>query len=137
MRVDRLTGKLQQALADAQSMAVGHDHNLLQPVHLILAMLEQRDGAIRPLITQAGGDFNKLRNELREQFESLPVISNNDGQIMMSPDLGGILNLADKESQQRKDSYISSELVLLAAAQDKGDTGKLIRGCGLTKDSLS
>ncbi|WP_086479768.1 ATP-dependent chaperone ClpB [Oceanospirillum sanctuarii] len=137
MRVDRLTGKLQQALADAQSMAVGHDHNLLQPVHLILAMLEQRDGSIRPLITQAGGDFNKLRNELREQFESLPVISNNDGQIMMSPDLGGILNLADKESQQRKDTYISSELVLLAAAQDKGDTGKLIRGCGLTKDSLS
>ncbi len=137
MRVDRLTGKLQQALADAQSMAVGHDHNLLQPVHLILAMLEQRDGAIRPMITQAGGDFNKLRNELREQFESLPVINNSDGQIMMSPDLGCILNLADKESQQRKDSYISSELVLLAAAQDKGDTGKLIRGCGLTKDSLS
>ena len=137
MRVDRLTGKLQQALADAQSMAVGHDHNLLQPVHLILAMLEQRDGAIRPMITQAGGDFNKLRNELREQFESLPVINNSDGQIMMSPELGGMLNLADKEAQQRKDSYISSELVLLAAAQDKGDTGKLVRGCGLTKESLS
>lgn len=137
MRVDRLTGKLQQALADAQSMAVGRDHNLMQPVHLVLAMLEQRDSAIRPLILQAGGDFTKLRNGLKEQLNALPVISNNDGQMSMSPELGRILNLADKESQQRKDQYISSELVLLAAASDQGDTGKIIRACGLNKDNLS
>ncbi|OPX54765.1 ATP-dependent Clp protease ATP-binding subunit ClpB [Oceanospirillum multiglobuliferum] len=137
MRVDRLTGKLQQALADAQSMAVGRDHNLMQPVHLVLAMLEQRDSAIRPLILQAGGDFTKLRNDLKEQLNALPVISNNDGQINMSPELGRILNLADKESQQRKDQYISSELVLLAAASDQSDTGKIIRACGLTKDNLT
>jgi ATP-dependent Clp protease ATP-binding subunit ClpB len=137
MRVDRLTGKLQQALADAQSMAVGRDHNMLHPVHLILAMIEQRDGASRPLIIQAGGDFTKLRNELREQLSSLPVINNNDGQVMMSPELGRILNLADKESQKRKDQYISSELVLLAAASDQSDTGKVVRACGLSKESLS
>ncbi|MBB1487975.1 ATP-dependent chaperone ClpB [Oceanospirillum sediminis] len=137
MRVDRLTGKLQQALADAQSMAVGRDHNMMHPVHLVLSMIEQRDGAVRPLIIQAGGDFTRLRNELREQLESLPVVTNNDGQIMMSPELGRILNLADKESQQRKDQYISSELILLAAAADQSDTGKILRNCGLTKDTLS
>ncbi|WP_028299653.1 ATP-dependent chaperone ClpB [Oceanospirillum beijerinckii] len=137
MRVDRLTGKLQQALADAQSMAVGRDHNMLHPVHLVLAMVEQRDGAVRPLIVQAGGDYTKLRNELREQLEALPVISNSDGQVMMSPEMGRILNLADKESQKRKDQYISSELVLLAAVADSSDTGKVLRGCGLSKDSLA
>jgi len=137
MRVDRLTGKLQQALADAQSMAVGRDHNMMHPVHLVLSMIEQRDGAVRPLVIQAGGDFTRLRNELREQLESLPVVTNNDGQIMMSPELGRILNLADKESQQRKDQYISSELILLAAAADQSDTGKILRNCGLTKDTLN
>lgn len=134
MRIDRLTNQLQVALSDAQSIAVGRDHNNLEPVHLLQAMLDQQGGSVRPLLANAGFDVAGLRNELTKQLESLPKISNPTGDVHMSPDMGRLLNLADKESQKNGDKFISSETILLAAMNDSSITlGKLLAQFGNVK----
>ena len=131
MRIDRFTNQLQVALSDAQSIAVGRDHNQLEPEHLLQAMLDQQRGAVRPLLAQAGFDVAGLRNELKKQLENFPRIQNPTGDIGMSADLGRLLNLADKHAQKKGDKFISSESLLLAALEDKTNgLGKLLEKFG-------
>ena len=136
MQIDRFTSRLQQALSDAQSMAVGKDHNQISPAHLISALLEQRGGASGALLGQAGIDVDRFRGELGKLINSLPVIKDNFGDIQMSPELARLINLADKYAQQRNDQYISSELILLASIEDRGELGKLLTELGMTREKL-
>ena len=136
MRMDRFTSKLQEALADAQSLAVGKDHNQITPIHLVAALFDQRSGSTRPLFSQMGVDVNKFRSELETLLANLPVVKNNYGDVQMSAELGRLLNLADKFSQQRSDQFISSELVILAALDDRGELGKLFEKYNVRKEAL-
>ncbi|WP_428242503.1 ATP-dependent chaperone ClpB [Gynuella sp.] len=137
MRIDRLTSKLQLALSDAQSVAVGKDHNFIEPVHLLSAMLEQQSSSIRPLLQKAGANILALREQVMEKLDRMPTVQNHDGDVHMSNDLGRILNVADKQSQKRNDQFISSEIVLLAMVQDKSDISSMLRESGVTVDALS
>ncbi|WP_107853236.1 ATP-dependent chaperone ClpB [Oceanimonas marisflavi] len=137
MRLDRLTSKFQLALQDAQSMALGRDHAYIEPAHLLVAMLNQEGGTVRPLLTAAGVDGNALRVELDKSLDRLPRVSGGDMDVQVSPVLGRLLNQCDKLAQQRKDAYISSELFLLASLDDKGELGELLKRVGLTKDKLT
>ncbi len=136
MRVDRLTSKLQMALADAQSIAVGRDHNYLEPVHLMAALLDQKGGSIKPLLMQVGFDISLLKQGLEKALDNLPVVSGGDADIQMSPQLGRLLNLADKLSQKAGDQFISSETILLAAMEDKGPVGELLSSQGVSQQAL-
>lgn len=136
MRIDRLTSKMQTAFADAQSMAVGQSHNEIAPVHLLLALLDQQGSPLTPLIKQAGSDASRVRSELKKLLEQLATIGQHDGNVGVSQALGRLLNLADRDSQQRGDQYISSELVLLAALELKDDTSKALEAAGLDKQRL-
>ncbi|SFX75995.1 ATP-dependent chaperone ClpB [Marinospirillum alkaliphilum] len=136
MRIDRLTSKMQHAFADAQSMAVGQSHNELAPVHLLLALLDQQGSPLTPLIKQAGSDSSRVRSELKKLLEQLPTVSQYDGNVQVSQALGRLLNLADRDSQQRGDQYISSELVLLAAMELNDNTSKALETAGLNKKRL-
>lgn len=137
MRPDKFTTKLQEALADAQSMAIGKDHNMIEPVHLLAALLEQRGGAVRPLLKQAGADLPTLARKVGEALDRLPVVSNPDGDIRMSQDMARLFNLTDKLAQQRGDQFVASELIVLAMANDKGEAGKALQGAGVTSESLA
>lgn len=137
MRLDRLTSKFQLALQDAQSMAVGRDHAYIEPAHLLIAMLNQEGGSLRPLLSNAGVDGNTLRVELDKSVDRLPKVSGANMDVQMSPVLARLLNQCDKLAQQRKDSYISSELLLLAAVDDKGELGELLKRAGLSKENLN
>ncbi len=130
MRMDKLTSKFQLALADAQSLAVGKDHQFIEPVHLLVAMLDQQGGSVRHLLTKAGVKVDLLRSRLGEAIEQLPSVSGSAGEVHVSNDLGKLLNVADKLAQDRDDQYISSELFVLAACSDQGSTGKLLRDAG-------
>jgi ATP-dependent Clp protease ATP-binding subunit ClpB len=136
MRIDRLTSKLQLALSDAQSLAVGHDHPAIEPAHLMQAMLEQQGGSIKPLLMQVGFDINSLRKELTKELDQLPKIQNPTGDVNMSQDLARLLNQADRLAQQKGDQFISSELVLLAAMDENSKLGKLLLGQGVSKKAL-
>ncbi|MBV4486605.1 ATP-dependent chaperone ClpB [Pseudomonas sp. SWRI153] len=136
MRIDRLTSKLQLALSDAQSLAVGHDHPAIEPAHLMHAMLEQQGGSIKPLLMQVGFDVNSLRKELTKELDQLPKIQNPTGDVNMSQDLARLLNQADRLAQQKGDQFISSELVLLAAMDENSKLGKLLLGQGVSKKAL-
>ena len=136
MRPDKFTSKLQEALADAQSMAIGKDHNMMEPVHLLAALLEQRGGAVRPLLKQAGADLPTLARKVGEALDRLPVLSNSDGDIRLSQDMARLFNMTDKLAQQRGDQFIASELVVLAMVNDKGEAGKALQGAGVTSESL-
>ncbi len=136
MRIDRLTSTLQVALSDAQSMAVGRDHNQIDPLHLMLALMEQQHGSIRPLLLQVGFDLNALRQQLSEAMEQLPTISNPTGDINLSQDLARLLNKADALAQKRGDQFISSELVLLAAMDSNTRLGKILLGQGVSAKAL-
>ncbi len=127
MRIDRLTNQLQMALSEAQSIALGRDHSRLDALHLFSAMLDQQGGSIRPLLAQAGFNVTQLRNEVAKQLDELPRIQQPNGDIQMSPDLGRLLNLADKKAQDNGDAYISSENIVLVTMED-GNTalGKLL-----------
>jgi ATP-dependent Clp protease ATP-binding subunit ClpB len=133
MRMDKLTSKFQMALADAQSLAVGRDHNYIEPVHVLVALLDQEGGSVRHLLTQAGVNTNLLRSHLGEMLDRLPTVQGASGDVHISNDLSRLLNLTDKLAQQRKDQYISSELFVLAALEDKGELGKLLRDTGASK----
>jgi len=136
MRIDRLTSKLQLALSDAQSLAVGLDHSAIEPAHLMQALLEQQGGSIKPLLMQVGFDINSLRKELSKELDQLPKIQNPTGDVNMSQDLARLLNQADRLAQQKGDQFISSELVLLAAMDDNSKLGKLLLGQGVSKKAL-
>jgi ATP-dependent Clp protease ATP-binding subunit ClpB len=136
MRQDKLTTKLQEALADAQSLAVGNDNQYIEPVHLLSALLNQDDGSARSLLQRAGVNVGALANALRNTIERLPKVSGTGGDVQVGRDLVGLLNLADRESQRRGDQFLSSEMVLLALAEDKSDAGRLAREHGLTKKAL-
>jgi len=136
MRMDKLTSKLQMALSDAQSLAVGKDHNLIEPAHLLSVLVDQKGGSLRPLLMQTGFDIPALRNDLQKIISELPVVKDHGGEVQVSPDLAKLLNMADKISQQSGDQYISSENVLLAAMDDKGQLGKLLNSFAVSKQAL-
>ncbi|MCU0766783.1 MAG: ATP-dependent chaperone ClpB [Gammaproteobacteria bacterium] len=136
MRPDRFTSKFQMALADAQSLAVGRDHQFIEPLHLMSALLDQEGGTVRHLLSQADVDVNKLRSALGQALDRLPRVEGAGGDVHVSTDLARLLNQADKLAQQRKDAYISSELFVLAALDDRGPLGDLLRKAGAAKGSL-
>jgi ATP-dependent Clp protease ATP-binding subunit ClpB len=136
MRMDKLTSRFQQALADAQSLAVGRDHNLIEPAHLLVALLDQPGGGTRPLLAQAGVNVPLLRERLGEVLDKLPKVSGQEGSISLGNDLGRLLNVTDKLAQQRGDGFIASELFLLAAVDDNGETGRVLKAAGATKQKL-
>lgn len=137
MRIDKFTAKLQQALSDAQSMAVGRDHNSLAPTHLVQALLRQQGGSVKPMLMQMGVDTVAMERELDLLLDQLPQINENLGDVQMSPDLGRLLNLADKNAQHSGDQFITTEMVFLAAADDRGGIGDLFIRCQVHKESLS
>ncbi|KAA0876345.1 ATP-dependent chaperone ClpB [Nitrincola tapanii] len=136
MRPDKFTSKLQDALAEAQSLAIGKDHNFIEPIHLLAAFIEQRDGSIRPLLSQAGAQLPQLSRKISEALERLPQVQNPDGEIRLSQNMARIFNLTDKLAQQRGDEYIASELILLAMLEDKTDAGKVLKDAGVTREKL-
>jgi ATP-dependent Clp protease ATP-binding subunit ClpB len=136
MRNDKLTSRFQNALADAQSLAVGRDNQLIEPAHLLLAQLDQQGGSLRPLLAKAGANVQKLRTELTALLDRLPKVEGTPGEVHVSPDLSRLLNVTDKLAQQRGDQYISSELFALAAVDDRGEPGRVLKGAGVTKAKL-
>lgn len=136
MRMDKLTNQLQLALSDAQSLALGKDHNFIEPVHLLSALIDQSGGACRPLLQKAGADIAGLAAKVKSAIEALPSVSGTGGDIHMSNDLGRILNVTDKLAQKAGDTYISSELVLLAMLESKTSAGELLKSSGVTALTL-
>ena len=136
MRMDKLTSRFQQALSDAQSLAVGRDHNLIGPAHLLLALLDQQGGGTRPLLAQAGVNVADLRLRLAEALDTLPKVSGQAGTVSVGNDLSRLLNVTDKLAQQRGDAFIASELFLLAALDDSGTTGKALKAAGANRSKL-
>ncbi|MGJ8619185.1 MAG: ATP-dependent chaperone ClpB [Methylophilaceae bacterium] len=136
MRFDKLTTKFQQAIADAQSIALGADNPSIEPQHLLLALLNQEDSSAAALLARAGVQVNSLKKGLTSAVENLPKEAQGSGEISISRDLNNLLNLTDKLAQKRNDTYIASEMFLLALADDKGETGKLLKQNGLTKNAL-
>src|SRR6476620_4496490 len=136
MRQDKLTTKLQEALADAQSLAVGNDNPYIEPVHLLTALLNQDDGGARSLLQRAGVNVGGLTTSLKSSLERLPKVSGSGGDTQVGRELMAVLNLADREAQKRGDQFISSEMVLLALTEDKSDAGRLARDNGLTRKAL-
>lgn len=136
MRFDKLTTKFQQALSDAQSIAVGADNTAIEPQHLLLALLQEDNGGGSSLLARAGVNLAPLKTSLNTAIANLPKSSTQDGDIAISRDLNNLLNVTDKLAQKRGDAYIASEMFLLALAEDKGETGKLLKQHGLTKTAL-
>jgi len=136
MRFDKLTTKFQQALADAQSLAVGNDAGFIEPQHLLSALLAQEDGGTTSLLARAGVQVPRLQAALKKAIEQLPKVEGTGGEVNISRDLNNLLNLTDKEAQKRGDQFIASELFLLALADDKGPTGRLLKEQGLTRKAL-
>jgi ATP-dependent Clp protease ATP-binding subunit ClpB len=135
MRQDKLTSIFQQALADAQSLAVGRDHQFMEPAHVLLALLDSQAGSVRPLLIKAGVDVNKLRSDLQAVLDRLPRVEGTPGEIHISNDLNKVLNVTDKLAQQRGDQFISSELFVLAAFEDRTLSG-LLKGAGGVKGAI-
>ncbi|MDN5836953.1 MAG: type VI secretion system ATPase TssH, partial [Nitrosospira sp.] len=136
MRFDKLTTKFQQALADAQSIAVGQDNSYIEPQHLLLALLQQEDGGTTSLLQRSGANVQPLRDALKKNIERLPKVEGTGGEINASRELGNLFNLADKEAQKRGDQFIASEMFLLAAVEDKGETGRLMKQHGANRAAL-
>src|SRR6266576_3956737 len=136
MRFDKLTTKFQQALADAQSLALGHDAGFIEPQHLLAAMLAQEDGGTASLLARSGVGVPRLQTALKHAIERLPKVEGTGGEIGVSRDLNNLLNLTDKEATKRGDQFIASELFLLALADDKSETGRLAKEYGLTRKAL-
>ncbi len=136
MRMDKLTSKFQMALADAQSLAVGRDNQFIEPLHVMVALLDQEGGSVRHLLSQADVNINKLRADLGHALDRLPQVEGQAGDVHISNDLGRLMNVMDKLAQQRDDAYISSELFVLAAVEDKGSLGRILKDNGAVKGSL-
>ena len=136
MRMDKLTSRFQEALSDAQSLAVGRDHNVIEPVHLLAALLDQQGGTGRSVLTQAGVNVPLLRERIGEALDKLPKVYGQDGNISVGNDLARLLNVTDKLAQQRGDTFIASELFLLALADDNGEAGRALKAAGASKQKL-
>ena len=136
MRIDKLTSRLQTALADAQSIAVGKDHNFIEPVHLMQALLDQDASSIKPLLKQIGVEPTRLRQAVAREIDNLPEVKGSAGDVAMSNDMGRLFNIADKLAQKRSDQFISSELMLLAALEDRGTLGRVLRENGVDSKQL-
>jgi ATP-dependent Clp protease ATP-binding subunit ClpB len=136
MRMDKLTSRFQQALADAQSLAVGRDHNMLEPVHVLTALLDQQGGSTQPMLAQAGVNVAALRTRLGQILDRLPKVSGQEGNLGVGNDLNRLLNLTDKLAQKRGDQFIASELFVLAALEDKGETGAALKATGANAANL-
>jgi len=136
MRFDKLTTQFQQALADAQSYAVGSDQQFIEPLHLMAALLDQEGGGASGLLAKAGARVPALKNGIEEAIARLPKVEGHGGDVTISRDLNNLLNLTDKEAQKRGDAYIASELFLLAALEDKGELGRLMKQHGATRAAL-
>ncbi len=137
MRMDKLTAKFQLALADAQSLAVGQDHQFIEPVHLMVSLLDQEGGTVRHLLTQSDVNVNLLRSQLGEMLDRLPAVSGGAaGEVHISNELSRLLNVTDKLAQKRNDQYISSELFVLAAIEDKSELGETLRRAGASKGAI-
>ncbi|MGH8112448.1 MAG: ATP-dependent chaperone ClpB [Rhodanobacteraceae bacterium] len=134
--MDKLTSRFQQALADAQSVAVGRDHNMLEPVHLLAALLDQQGGSTAPMLAQASVNVPLLRREVGEALERLPSVKGQEGNINVSSELTRLFNVTDKLAQQRGDQFIASELFVLACIGDKGDVGRMLKAAGANKQNL-
>ena len=136
MRIDKFTTKLQEALAEAQSLAVGRDHPYIEPQHLLTALLEQEDGGAASLLAKAGGTPGALKKALAESLGRIARVEGTAGEVNISRELAALLNVTDKEAQKRGDQYIASELFLLAAAADKGEIGKILKQAGVDRRGL-
>ena len=136
MRIDKFTTKFQQALADAQSIAVGQDHQFIEPVHLLAALLQQEDGTSASLLSRAGVNVARLRESLRQAIARLPKVEGHGGEVQISRELNGLLNLTDKEAQKRGDQFIASELLLLVLTDDKGEAGRLLKENGGNRKAI-
>jgi ATP-dependent Clp protease ATP-binding subunit ClpB len=136
MRMDKLTTKFQQALADAQSLAVGRDNQYIEPVHLMAALLDQQGGTARPLLEKASVQVAKLRSDLAGALDRMPKVEGAGGDVVISNDLNKLLNVTDKLAQQRGDQFISSELFVLAACEDRGELGRLLKANDATRSGL-
>ena len=137
MRMDKLTSRFQQALSDAQSLAVGRDHQMIEPAHVLVALLDQQGGSTRPMLQQAGINVGGLRTRLGELLDKLPKVAGQEGNLSVGNDLNRLLNLTDKLAQQRGDAFIASELFVLACVDDKGEVGNALRASGADKARLT
>ena len=136
MRMDKLTTKFQLALGDAQSLALGRDHQFIEPTHLMVALLDQEGGTVRHLLSRAGVKVDALRSQLGEAIDRAPRVEGSPGEVHVSNDLGRLLNVTDKLAQDRKDQYISSELFILAGLDDKGPLGSALRDAGAVRGAI-
>ena len=136
MRTDKLTSKFQLALADAQSIAVGQDHQFIEPAHVLVALLDQQGGSVRGLLTKAGANANLLRSKLGEAIDRLPRVEGSGGEVHISNDLTRLFNLTDKLAQERQDQYISSELFVLAALDAKSPLRAILEQAGAVKGAV-
>ena len=137
MRMDKLTSKFQLAIADAQSLAIGRDHQFIEPLHLMDALLNQEGGSIGLLLNQSAINLNILRTRVSQKLDQLSQVEGGDGDIHISNDMGRLLNRCDKLAQKRKDKFIASELFVLAAIEDKGALGEILRDLGAKEDVVS
>ncbi len=136
MRTDKLTAKFQAALGEAQSLALGRDHQFIEPIHVMVALIDQEGGSVKPLLSQSGVNVANLRNALGEALDRFPKVEGTGGDVQVSNELSRLLNLTDKLSQKRGDQYIASEIFVLAALEDKGTLGELLKKAGLAKEKL-
>ena len=136
MRMDKLTSKLQLALADARSLAVGKDHQFIEPIHLLSAMLQQEGGSVKPLLSRVGVEIKGLNDKIQQRLNSLAEVQGQAGEVHLSQSTSRLLNVADKLAQKRGDSFISSDLFLLALVDDKDSAAKLLRDSGASKAAL-
>ncbi len=136
MRQDKLTARFQQALADAQSLALGRDHQIIEPAHVLAALIDQQGGTVKPLLVKAGGNLPKLRAELQSALDRLPKVQGAAGEVHISNDLQRLLNVTDKLAQLKGDQFISSELFVLAAYEDKALLGRLLKDCGFAQAAI-
>ncbi|HAS29750.1 MAG TPA: type VI secretion system ATPase TssH, partial [Alcanivorax sp.] len=137
MRMDKFTARLQEALGEAQSLAVGQSHSAIEPVHLLLALLQQSGGVAAPLLEKAGANPADVVTALKMAMDKLPTVGQFNGDVQLSQGLARLLNLADREAQQRGDQYVSTEALLLAACDDGGELGKLFKNAGIKKKVLA
>ncbi|QPB43398.1 ATP-dependent chaperone ClpB [Rodentibacter haemolyticus] len=137
MNIEKFTTKFQQALSEAQSLALGKDNQFIEPVHLLTALLNQQEGSIAPILTASGVNVALLRNELSNELNRLPQVSGNGGDVQLSRQLLNLLNLCDKLAQQNQDKFISSELFLLAALEERGSLRDILTKCGAKKERVS
>ncbi|NDE02625.1 MAG: type VI secretion system ATPase TssH, partial [Gammaproteobacteria bacterium] len=136
MRQDKFTERFKQALGEAQSLALGRDHQIIEPAHVLLALIDQQGGSVKPLLIKAGGNVTKLRGDLQAVLDRLPKVEGTPGDLHISNDLQRLLNVTDKLAQQKGDQYISSEWFVVAAFEDKALLGRLLKDAGFARAAL-